>query len=138
MRTRIRYGIILVAAGSFTPAWGSGMTKHEPTPPPASESKQTKDTPASEDGSRVSGNMYKDDQDEVRANAKKKAKKAKKATPPAASEAEQAKQGEPAANDGSRVSGNMYKDDQDEVRAKARKEAARKARRTPPAGSDAK
>ena len=85
MRTMIRYGIILVAAGSFTPAWGTGMTKHEPTPPPASEAKQ--DAPASEDGSRVSGNMYKDDQDEVRANAKKEAARKARRTPPAASDA---------------------------------------------------
>jgi predicted RNA-binding protein (virulence factor B family) len=137
MRTMIRYGVILVAAGAFTPAWGTGMTKHEPTPPTSSEAKQ--DEPAAADGSRVSGSMYKDDQDEVRANAKKhSAKKAKKATPPASSEAKQTKQDEPAAADGSRVSGNMYKDDQDEVRANARKEAARKARRTPPATSEDK
>ncbi len=40
MRTMIRYGVILVAAGAFTPAWGTGMTKHEPTPPASSEAKR--------------------------------------------------------------------------------------------------
>jgi hypothetical protein len=87
MRTMIRYGVILVAAGAFTPAWGTGMTKHEPTPPASSEAKQTKqDDPAAADGSRVSGSMYKDDQDEVRANARKDAARKARRTPPATSE----------------------------------------------------
>jgi hypothetical protein len=106
MRTMMRYGVILVAALASAPAFGAGMTKDEPTPPAASEAKRDEGEAPAAGGSRVSGNMLKDDQDAARADAgKRKAKKA-----PAA-------KGRDAGH--GRVSGNMYQGDQDAARAAA-------------------
>jgi hypothetical protein len=109
MRNVIRSAFAVALALAITPAWAA-MTKDEPTPPAASKVEQgNKERPAASDGSRVSGNMLKDDQDALRATPRS----AKQARPASAANVDGTTPSR------GRISGNMVKDDQDAARAAA-------------------
>lgn len=106
MKNVMRVGLTLAVLAS-TPA-RAAMTKDEPAPTPAAKASSTETRRS--DGTRTSGSMLKDDQDEARRSGV-----GSKVNAPASGGRANAGK----AHSG-RVSGNMYQQDQDTARASAR------------------